>query len=539
VDKSDLLARALSNGAQSYGVGFSNQTATENLLFKLTSMTPFVNFIYAGSANGDFIGVDRLPDRTVVHVKNQDTAGKKLVYNARQAGERGEIIPAMSKPYDTLARPWYKLAAEKKAPVWTSVYLSSSKNILEVTKAVPVFDAKGQLQGVIGSDLPLSQISDYLRDHTISEHGIAFVMETTGALIASSGKQAAHGSNEQGQQLIKAVESTDPLIRLTAQHLREKLPAPGARMNFRLTNDDKTIEVSAKGMDAEQGLNWVTVVAAPRSDFMHNIVSSTWRTILVSLGALGAAILISVLALHWITRDLKRLSLAATQFSGKETLETPLPSSRLIEVNALSSSLTHMTARVRDSMQTISTKNAELELANNNMEQLLHRLNLDSLTGLYNRQAMFERLQKSMQRHRLHESDEKIALLYIDLDEFKFTNDTLGHAAGDKVLIETAIRLKNSTRDEDTVARMGGDEFVIVLSSLTKAEQAEVLAQKIISVLNQPLELLGGSITIRASIGIAIFPDHSTEANELTERADQAMYIAKTSGKNSAVLWKA
>jgi diguanylate cyclase len=539
LDKSDLLAQALATGAQAYGVGLTDPVATEKLLFQLTAITPFVNFIYVGAANGDFVGVDRLQDRTVVHVKNQDTAGKKLVYNARQAGERGEIIPAMSKAYDTLARPWYKLAAEKKAPVWTSVYLSSSKNILEVTKAVPVLDSKGQLQGVIGSDLPLSQISDYLREHAISEHGVAFVMETTGALIASSAEKANHSSNEQGQQLLRATESAEPLIRLTAQHLKDKLPSTGSRANFRFMNDGKTIEVSAKGMNAEQGLNWITIVAAPRSDFMANIVSNTWRTILISLGALAAAILIGVIVLRWITRDLERLSAAATRFSGKEAMKTALPASRLIEVNALSNSLTHMTSRVRDSMQTISAKNDELAAANLSMEQLLHRLNLDVLTGLYNRQAMLDRLQKSMQQHRRSDIGEKIALLYLDLDEFKFTNDNLGHAAGDKVLIETALRLKNNTRDQDTVARMGGDEFVLVLPNLTSAAQAEGLAQKILQVLNQPFELASGSIIIRASIGIALFPDHGTDANELTEHADQAMYVAKTSGKNNVSIWKA
>jgi diguanylate cyclase (GGDEF)-like protein len=539
LDKSDLLAQGLGTGAQAYGAEFSDPVATENLLFQLTAITPFVNFIYVGAANGDFIGVDRLPDRTVVHVKNQDTAGKKLVYNSRRAGERGEIIPAMSKPYDTLARPWYKLAAEKKAPVWTPVYLSSSKNILEVTKAVPVLDAKSQVVGVIGSDLPLSQISDYLRDHAISEHGVAYVMETTGALIASSAEKSNHINSESGQQLLRAVESADPLIRLTAQHIQDKLPTSGSRKNFRFVNGDKTIEVSAKGMNAEQGLNWVTIVAAPRSDFMSNIVSNTWRTALISLGALAAAILLGVMVLHWITRDLQRLSAAATQFSGKETMETALPASRLIEVNALSNSLTHMTSRVRESMQTISAKNEQLAVANQNMEQLLHKLNLDALTGLYNRQAMLDRLQKSMQQHRHNDIGEKIALLYLDLDEFKFTNDNLGHAAGDKVLIETANRLKNNTRDQDTVARMGGDEFVLVLPHLTSAEQAQTLAQKILHALNQPILLDSGSIVMRASIGIALFPDHATEASELAELADQAMYVAKSKGKNISVLWKA
>ncbi|MGB8856805.1 MAG: diguanylate cyclase [Burkholderiales bacterium] len=539
VDKSDLLSRALSHSATSYGDGFANPIATESLLFKLTAMTPFVNFIYVGRPNGDFIGVDRLPDRTVVHVKNQATAGQKMVYVARQAGERGEIVAEMSKPYNTLSRPWYQLAAEKKIPAWTSVYLSSSKNILEVTKAVPVLDAKGKLQAVIGSDLPLAQISDYLRQHTISTNGMAFVMETSGALIASSKKISADRDTLHGQKLLKAVESDEPLIHLTAAQLLNKLPGPGMRTNFRFEHDGNLIEVSAKGLDAAPGLGWVTVVAAPRNDFMDNVIRSTWRTVFISLAVFALAILVGIIGLHWVTRDLKRLADAASKFVGNAAEGTKLPDSRLKEVDALSKSLALMMGRVRDTMQAISAKNVELEMANNNMEHLLTRLNLDALTGLYNRTATLERLQNSMRQHRHTELNEKIAVLYLDLDEFKFTNDTLGHAAGDTVLTETAARLKACTRESDTIGRMGGDEFVLVLPHLAEPLQAQAIAEKIIQALNAPVKLSSGSVIIHASIGVAIFPDHTMEPNELIELADQAMYVAKSSGKNKVATWKA
>ncbi len=540
LDRSELITSSISMGAQSYGIGFSNPEAMENLLFQLSSLTPEVTFIYVGSSSGDFIGVDRVaPGSTLVHVKNRDTQGKKLVFNSSGPSQRGEMVPAMSKTYDTLARPWYKLAAEQKMPVWTSVYLSASKNILEVTKAVPVLSTQGELQGVIATDLPLSQISNYLRAHPISEHGIAFVMEPSGALIASSAPARSATTGEAATQLIMAKQSTEPLIKLSAEQLAGRLPAMGQRLNVNLKHNGSLIEISAKALNGTNGLNWITVVAAPRDDFMGNIHRTNLRTFLISLGALALAIALGVMGLRWVTRDLKRLSSAAGKVGNEDFAQNPLPDSKIVEVSALSRSLSQMTGRLQDSMQLVSSKNQELAQANTKLEQMLHRLNIDTLTGVYNRHALLERLANSLQLNRHNDNHEKIALLYIDIDAFKFFNDSLGHAIGDKLLIEAATRLKDNTREHDTVARLGGDEFVVVLPNLIDSAQGQVVAKKILAALNQPFHLESGTTSIRASIGVAIYPDHSRDMTELINLADQAMYLAKSRGKNQVVMSQA
>lgn len=117
--------------------------------------------------------------------------------------------------------------------------------------------------------------------------------------------------------------------------------------------------------------------------------------------------------------------------------------------------------------------------------------------------------------------------MYIDLDKFKQVNDTLGHAIGDLLLQETAVRLKLCVRESDTVARVGGDEFVILLQGMSVPEHAAVVAEKIVNAFNVPFILKGHSLTIVPSTGIALYPQHGTDERQLLEYADNAMYLVK------------
>jgi diguanylate cyclase (GGDEF)-like protein/PAS domain S-box-containing protein len=149
----------------------------------------------------------------------------------------------------------------------------------------------------------------------------------------------------------------------------------------------------------------------------------------------------------------------------------------------------------------------------------------DQLTQLPNRELLRERLKASLALARTDSG--RMALLYVDLDRFKQVNDTLGHAVGDMLLQAVANRLKGCVRETDTVARIGGDEFVVLLHSIHAAEDAENVAGKIRQVLVQPLRLDGHNLNIQPSIGVARYPEHGTEENQLFRHADEAMYAAK------------
>jgi diguanylate cyclase (GGDEF)-like protein len=154
----------------------------------------------------------------------------------------------------------------------------------------------------------------------------------------------------------------------------------------------------------------------------------------------------------------------------------------------------------------------------------------DGLTGLPNRMMFNQLLDQNIKSARRHES--KCAVLFIDLDRFKFINDSLGHAAGDALLVEVARRLRRCVRESDVVARLGGDEFVIVLNDVSDREQISTVARKILTGLIPALTLAGHDCRTTGSIGIAMFPDHGDDAETLTKNADTAMYLAKEEGKN-------
>ncbi len=161
----------------------------------------------------------------------------------------------------------------------------------------------------------------------------------------------------------------------------------------------------------------------------------------------------------------------------------------------------------------------------------------DSLTDLPNRILFNDRLNQAMVLADRHLK--KLAVLYLDLDRFKHTNDTLGHAIGDRLLQSVAQRLRDCVRSSDTVSRQGGDEFVILLSEVTQAQDAELIAKKLLIALRAPHSIDQHDLHLTISIGIAVYPDDGMDADTLLASADFAMYHAKDSGRDNCQFFRA
>lgn len=167
----------------------------------------------------------------------------------------------------------------------------------------------------------------------------------------------------------------------------------------------------------------------------------------------------------------------------------------------------------------------------NRLEQLTRT---DALTQLPNRVALHEHLPQAISRSR--QSGDPLAVLFMDIDHFKQVNDTYGHEAGDGLLVEFANRLRASLRHTDMVARLAGDEFVVVLEHLTNASQAEQIAQKIVDAMAQPCRIGECEQPISTSIGVAFLPPEDIDALAFIDRADKALYEAKAAGRNCVVV---
>lgn len=163
-------------------------------------------------------------------------------------------------------------------------------------------------------------------------------------------------------------------------------------------------------------------------------------------------------------------------------------------------------------------------------QQIWRQANHDHLTGLPNRQLFQGRLQKAMQD--ADERNKAFALVFLDLDLFKDVNDTLGHNVGDQLLKEASKRLLSCVRDTDTVARIGGDEFTVIVSDVPNQAVVERICEEILVKIAQPYQLGENVVTVSASIGVTMYPEDASDAGEILKNADMAMYAAKECGRN-------
>ena len=165
------------------------------------------------------------------------------------------------------------------------------------------------------------------------------------------------------------------------------------------------------------------------------------------------------------------------------------------------------------------------------VERIMQMATHDELTGLPNRNLLMDRLSQAFAN--ADRNAHHVALLFIDLDQFKAVNDSIGHEVGDLLLKEVACRMVGVVRAQDTVARMGGDEFLVVLPDLVDASHASVVAEKLIAAISQPFSVQGHSLHVGASIGIASYPNDAKDSGTIMKFADSAMYEVKNSGRNS------
>ena len=237
--------------------------------------------------------------------------------------------------------------------------------------------------------------------------------------------------------------------------------------------------------------------------------------ILVSL----ACAFLAVLVARALTRPINSMIAAVHRFSNDNKV-LPLPVERSDEIGMLARSFARMQSQIRKQMDDLHDSHEELE----------HLAQHDMLTELPNRRMFMDRLEQAIAR--AERTEEGFALLFIDVDNFKSFNDTLGHAAGDAVLKTVAQRLAANTRRIDTVARLGGDEFVAMIDNFSDRNLISAFTEKLLAALKAPMEFEGHTLCVEFSIGISQFPDDGSTAEEVINNADRAMYRTKAGGRN-------
>jgi diguanylate cyclase (GGDEF)-like protein len=279
----------------------------------------------------------------------------------------------------------------------------------------------------------------------------------------------------------------------------------------------------------ESGLKPARVCRAGRGDKS----ALEWTQPAATLGPEGIVLVAGAPEGRWMSaRDVESIGLAPGE-TGRDAQHLAFPvvgeGRTLALMTVVCRERAGLTAEVRDVLRKIVDRFGVALSSAAKDERLYRQAHFDPLTGLPNRLLFVDRLEQEIAHAR--RDDRKLALLFVDLDRFKDVNDTLGHGAGDEVLVESARRLRDCVRDSDSVARFGGDEFTVVATAIADSHTAAAVCASVIAALSEPFVISGQRRHLNASIGIAVYPDDGTSAADLLRNADTAMYRSKASGR--------
>ncbi|TAF56090.1 MAG: response regulator [Oscillatoriales cyanobacterium] len=343
-------------------------TALEQHFFSQLQFYTAVDYLFFGRADGQFLGVQNLPEGMVSKVRDARTAPLRVVYQLDRQGQR--IRQDSSSPYTPLDRPWYLAAVQRGRPTWSPIFTSAHLGVLQIAPAIPLYDEEDELIGVLASTLQLSNISKFLDGLTIGKSGYAAIIEPSGDLVAiSTGESVA---DENGDR-IALTDSRNPAIVSVAQQLQaefggfERITRAQSAV-YPVRGD--TMHVRATPFRDGRGLDWTIITIVPESDFMAEINASRRMTILLcgvaALGAIGFGVLI----VRWVTTPVRQLSQAAEQIARGQWTAAQIPALRSREVSRLAKSFTRMSRQLQASFHALERRNAEMSRLNAELQRL-------------------------------------------------------------------------------------------------------------------------------------------------------------------------
>lgn len=387
--------------------------------------------------------------------------------------------------------------------------------------------------------------SNYIANH---EDNLKASLQSKAVIIKATSTSALLFHDKSAAQNILRALSHDVTIQyadiydadqtLFARYLRNPESLPNSLTNFtegqRFSNYQVSLLEAIKFGDNIVG--YIHIVATTEK-FKIEIKESAQIVITVFLLSLLVGFVLSQYMQQHMYRPIKQLVDIASYVAAEKKYDRRLGGNRSDEIGTLIHGFNTMLDTIEGSERQLKQHGAHLEdLVELRTEQLRTRANYDGLTELPNRHLLVDRLEHGIENAR--QEDRPLALLFLDLDRFKVVNDNFGHAIGDELLAMVANRLSSLISSADTVARWGGDEFVIFLEHLRRPEDAAAVAEKIIAALEEPFQLADTSLHISTSIGISLYPKDAQEHTTLLKHADISMYRAKALGAGNFAFYR-
>lgn len=428
-----------------------NLSELEKFFWQQVKGNSHINTIQFATQTGNYIGAGYWSnDRIVIKKSNTQTNFEFQTFYTDKTGKISQLIKS-SPNYDPRQRPWYSTTIKTQKLVWSPIYSMQSHGMLGMTLAEPIYDQKNQLLGVLGTDILLSEINEFLSKLHISKTGEAFIMEKSGDLIASSQETPLFQIYRGTAQRIKANESSDQLIQLTSNHLLKKYDNFSNLTNITKLKEDILGEqyfLQITPFKDDQGIDWLILIIIPQKDFMDKIHSNKITTISLCLVAFIIALVIGFITSSWVTKPIRQLSQAASSLSeGKwdPTMpNTDHDSSALIaEVYHLALAFDQMKKQLQSSFYQL--KNAKLELENRvkKRTQELEKANQNLTESETKFRNLFENSQVGLFRTRIKDG------LFLEANQccaeilgYHSVTDIIGKLNANCVYVEPKIRRK-------------------------------------------------------------------------------------------------
>jgi diguanylate cyclase (GGDEF)-like protein len=469
----------------------SNSTSNITQQLKaLVGANSWINHIDALESDGIIFASSRHQSAIGKHILNQHP-NSKSIHTMLASAQQGEVFVAEASEHNR------RQGLLMMTPVVDSVDGSVTRALFfEVN-----FDSLTDIISLFGDGL--------------MGGNYAYIIDSTGRVLAS---------NDPSMTLLSPIPS------LSVQHGLLDTLTHHRSAGHVIYSDQAGTEMMATYADidefgANRALDWTVIVIAPM-DVVAAMVSKI-RLLLFSFATAVAALTILCVFFYVskLQRSLKEIARVSTIISQGDYSKRLVQSGQSGALGLLTRAFNHMTKALANSVKQLEEREAVVK----------HQAHYDRLTGLPNRFLIIDRLSQLLKEAALDNS--LVGIMFLDIDNFKKINDSLGHEHGDKVILEVSHRLSDHVHEADSVGRLGGDEFVVLLKGIKNCLEAKSIADNIRFVLGNTLIVNDRELQVTASIGISIYPDNGTQASELLKHADSAMYAAKDSGRNTVAVF--
>jgi diguanylate cyclase (GGDEF)-like protein len=476
-----------------------------------------VDFIYYGAVDGQFagggwpMGRDRPMQR---HRVRAEQPQRLQFFDVDAAGELVDL--RLETPgFDVTQRPWFQAAVQAGQPTWGQVFTFQAFPAMAIPAVAPVWDDQGALQGVFANNFFLTRVSDFLKTLTVGQTGQAFIFDHQGWLVASSHLDRPFWLKGDQTERMLLSEAPSPVLQAAAGAIQSQSVAlteetTEQTLDFTLDREHYFLQITA--FHDDYGLNWWIGVVMPDDDFLGPLYAHRQTILGVSIAALLLSLALGLYTSQWIARPMRRLRIAARRLAAGNFRQY-LPKSGIQELDDVTASFEGMANQLQSSFQALQ-------------QQALQ----DGLTRLPSRNALVGEMQERLQRAS-RDADFQFAVFFIDLDNFKLINDSLGHLVGDRLLMEVAQRFRATLSYPAFVSRFGGDEFVVMTGTVVAIDEALDLAERLLYMMRAPVAVGGRDIYVTMSIGIVLSTMAKSSVEECLRKADIALYKAKERGK--------